>query len=200
MIIQRFAPKDLLQAARVCRYFQLEAEACIYENIVLLSGPLHKIGFHLLKHALLSQPRRQALVRTLGRASKYPNKHTVRWWWEAVSELLPILPNLKSLHIPFIDVPKDIDPEFLLHIPSRLETLMIQVVTRYTTRLNDLLELQPDVRTLHISHSGIAPIPSRLLTRLEVVVGTCEVISLCAPGRPVKRVRIFSITKHSKLY
>ena len=201
IIIQRLSRKDLLQAARVCRNFHLEAEARIYDTIDLLPDELYEKRFRALKQALLSQPRRQALARTIGSELKIViNEQIVKFWWEALSELLPILPNLKSLHLAALDAPRGIDTTFLCHLPSRLEKLRIQAVMPSTNRLNDLLELQPDVRTLYISHSRMAPISSHLLTRLEVVVGACEVISLCAPGRPVKRVRIFSITKHSKLY
>lgn len=200
MIIRRLSPKELLQAARVCRNFQLEAEARIYDNIDLLHDhELYEERFRALKQALLSQPRRQALVRTIGSEPEIViDQQSVKFCWEALSDLLPILPNLKSLRLSTLDAPRDIDTTFLCHIPSRLETLMLRAVTQSTTRLNDLLELQPDVRTLHILHSGMPPIPSRLLTRLEVVVGIPEVISLCAPGRPVKRVPIFFTTKHSK--
>lgn len=200
MIIRHTPREGLVPAARVCRYFQLEAEARLYENIVLLSDQLNEKHFPALKHALLSQTRRQAYVRTLGRATKSPNRQNVKFWWEALSFLLPILSNLKSLHIHSLDAPEDIDSEFLLHLPSRLETLWFQAQSISSDRQNVFYESQPHLRTLHTSHSAMAPISSHLLTRLEVVAGSCKVMLLCLPGRPVKRVLIVFITKHSKMY
>lgn len=62
MIIRQLPLKSLVKAASVCLEFQLEAEVHIYRDIHIVSTWSEDGRFFALRNALVTSPRRQALV------------------------------------------------------------------------------------------------------------------------------------------
>ena len=182
MIIRQLPLQSLLQAARVCRQFQLEAEACIYRSIHVDQSAASYARFRSLKRALLAKPRRQVATRKIEILNRFPR------WPETVAVLLPLLPNLKTLTIITLDLPNTVDSAFLFKIPARLEELWVRALILSEERLVEFLDSQPSIRTLCLSHFERHNVPLRVLPHLMELVTIAEVLPQYVPGRPVKKV------------
>ena len=188
MIIRLLPLESLLSVARISRDFRLEAEACIYKSIKIdWEVEMSSTRFLGLQNALLAEPRRRALVQKID----FPTN--LFFGPEALYVLLPILPHLKTMSIPSLDLPKwkGRDATFISRLPSRLEGVRIRAMKPSAQRLLDFYDSQPTIRTLHLEHFERDTIPPHLLPKLEELGGSDEVISQYVPGRPVKKVHHF---------
>ena len=152
------------------------AEPYIYGSITL-NTPLRGRS---LQSALVTKPRRQALVRKLHLQCLMP--------LDKISFLLSILSNLQSLHA--LSLYDSAEPNSILVF----QPLSLLKEVRFRTLeaapiLTEFFASQPYITRLCIDMIvSASPIPLQLLPGLEVLAGGYQIITQYVPGRPVKKV------------
>lgn len=191
MIIRLLPHESLIQAARVCYGFQLEAEAHIYHYIAIgpeTPGGLDESRFLELKNSLLAAPRRCALVK--GVALEFGRFDVpMDFYTGALSFLLSNLPNIKSLTIPIFPIPGTPECDILFHTKSRIEEFGVHALEEWP-RLGEFYASQPSIRKLVIrdNYSVTLTFPKEVLPALNELVCDGPTIVGLAPGRPITKV------------
>lgn len=190
IIIQQLPRQSLIQAASVCFEFQLEAEVHIYKHVRIHPAWSHNGRFLMLRNALASSPRRQALVKTLHFVMSSWGDD-IQFWAGALGFLLSTLSNIKILIIPSFGDLDTLDPQVFFQTPSRFEGLHMMLLES-SPRLVEFYASQSAIRRLSFAYRDSVElrVPSTVLPALYELVCPCHVVPLYLPGRSIGKVII----------
>lgn len=196
MIIAQLPIESLLQAARVCLEFQLEAEVHIYRSIKF--APNWQRRAQKLQSTLTKSRRRQGLVHEICfLLDQWGGFYNPALWADVVDFLLSTLPNIKSLAIPmFQDEDSDLRSDLFIRPTLSLEKFSINIIEEWDSNPLEFFESQPSIRKLCILKDcfEVESFPNHLLPNLEELECTIPLLTLLAPGRPISKVCLTSFS------